>query len=89
MTIHLRPEQEKIVRQAIRFGAHRHPDEVITRALEILRSEEAWLRKQRTVIREKIERAFAQTERGEIFTAEESAADMQRRKAAWLLTHKP
>jgi hypothetical protein len=33
---------------------------------------------------EKIERAFAQFERGEFFSAEESRAEMERRKAAWL-----
>jgi predicted transcriptional regulator len=32
----------------------------------------------------KIERAFAQFERGEFFTAEESPADLAKRKAAWL-----
>jgi len=35
-------------------------------------------------IAEKIERAFAQFERGEFFTPEQSRADMHQRKAAWL-----
>ena len=34
-----------------------------------------------------IERAFAQLERGEFFTPEESKADMRQRKAAWLRRH--
>jgi len=35
-------------------------------------------------VAEKIERAFGQFERGEFFSAEESLADMEKRKAAWL-----
>jgi predicted Zn-dependent peptidase len=38
----------------------------------------------RDEVAEKIERAFAQFERGEFFSAEESRADMEQRKAAWL-----
>jgi hypothetical protein len=35
-------------------------------------------------IAEKIERAFRQFERGEFLSAEESHADMAKRKAVWL-----
>jgi len=35
-------------------------------------------------IAEKIERAFEQFERGDFLTSEESRANMQERKAAWL-----
>ena len=59
ITITLRPEQEKLIAQAIETGAYQNPDEVI-------------------------ERAFGQFDRGEFFSAEESQADMEKRKAAWL-----
>ena len=36
------------------------------------------------LIREKIERAFRQFENGEFYSAEESRADLEERKAAWL-----
>jgi antitoxin ParD1/3/4 len=88
MTINLRPEHEKVVEQAIQSGAYQNADEVIGRALEILRFEEECLREDRAEISEKIERAIAQAERGEVLSAEESHADMQRRKAAWLREHK-
>ena len=65
-------------------GAYRTPDEVIERALRILHFEEQWLRDHKAGITEKTERAFGQFERGEFFSAEESQADMERRKAAWL-----
>jgi hypothetical protein len=43
---------------------------------------------ERQEIAEKIERAFAQFERGEFFSAEESLDDMEKRKTAWLIEHK-
>jgi Arc/MetJ-type ribon-helix-helix transcriptional regulator len=44
MTITLRPEHEKLVAQAMQTGAYENPDEVIRRALEMLRSEDEWIR---------------------------------------------
>jgi len=84
MTITLRPENEELIAQALQTGAYQSPNEVIERALRMLHSEEEWLADHKTEIAEKIERAFAQFDRGEFFSAEESRADMERRKAAWL-----
>ncbi len=84
MTITLRPEHEQLIAQAIQSGAYQNPDQVIERALEVLRSEDEWLHDDKESIHGKIERAFEQFERGEFFTAEESRADMDKRKAAWL-----
>jgi len=50
----------------------------------MLRSESEWLDEHKEEIAEKIERAFEQFERGEFLSAEESKAEMQKRKAAWL-----
>jgi putative addiction module CopG family antidote len=83
MTITLRPEQEREIDQAIRSGAYRSADEVIARALEVLREEEAWLHEHQGEIADKIERAFGQFERGECFSSDESRVDMEKRKAAW------
>jgi antitoxin ParD1/3/4 len=84
MAITLRPEHEKLVAQAVESGAYENPDEVIGRALEMLHSEDEWLQDRKDDIAGKIERAFGQFERGEFFSAEESRADMEKRKAAWL-----
>src|ERR1039457_3741785 len=43
MAITLRPEHERAITQAIQSGAYHSPDEVIERALEVLRSEDQWL----------------------------------------------
>jgi len=86
MTITLRPEQEQLIAQAIQTGAYQNPEEVIGRALEMLQDE----RRQggKDLINEKLERAFGQFERGEFFSAEESRANMEKRKAAWLTEQK-
>ena len=84
MTITIRPEDERTIVDAIRSGSYETPDDVIGRALQLLRSEDEWLSENKSAIDEKIERAMAQFERGEFFSAEESRADMGRRKAEWL-----
>ena len=84
MTITLRPEHEKAIAEAIQSGAYRSAEEVIARALEVLRSEDEWLAERKDEISEKIERALGQFERGEFLSDEQSRADMEKRKAAWL-----
>jgi hypothetical protein len=41
------------------------------------------------LIDEKIERAFTQFEKGEFLTADESRADIEKRKAEWLAARQP
>ena len=84
MSITLRPEHEELVLKALQTGAYRNADEVIGCALELLRSEDTWLHGNKDFINEKIERAFRQFENGEFYSAEESRADLEERKAAWL-----
>ena len=88
MTITLRPEHEEAVARAIQSGAYRNPDEVIARALEVLRAEEDWLHDQREAIAEKIERAFGQFDKGEFLSSAESRAEMAKRKAQWISEQK-
>jgi Arc/MetJ-type ribon-helix-helix transcriptional regulator len=40
MSVTLRPEHEKAIAEAIQSGAYENPDQVIERALEVLRSED-------------------------------------------------
>lgn len=83
MDITLRPEHQKAIAKAIESGAYQSPDDVIARALDVLRDEEDWLEENRNEIADKIEKAFAQFERGEYFSPDQSRADMEKRKAAW------
>ena len=87
MTIILRPEHEKAIADAIQSGAYQSPEEVIERALEVLRSEDAWLAQNVVSINERIERGIAQLNRGE--SGEGLRARLGKRKAAWLAEQKP
>lgn len=88
MGINLSPEHQQLIAKAMKTGAYRNPEEVVGRALEILHLEDEWLQEHKDFIAEKIERAFAEFDRGEYLTAEESRADMEKRKTAWMRDHK-
>jgi Arc/MetJ-type ribon-helix-helix transcriptional regulator len=84
MNITLRPEHEKAIAQAIESGAYENSDQVIERALEVLRSEDEWLVDNKGAINEKIERAMAQIDRGEGVSGEGLRERLEKRKDAWL-----
>ena len=84
MAITLRPEHEAAIGRAVESGAYSSADEVIERALDALRSSDDWLRINRDLINEKIERADAQLARGEGVPGEVARARLDARKAAWL-----
>jgi antitoxin ParD1/3/4 len=84
MTITLRPEHQQLIAEAMRTGAYRNPDDVINRALQMLHTEDEWLQDHKDSIEAKIDRAFSQFEDGHFLSPEESHADMERRKNAWL-----
>jgi antitoxin ParD1/3/4 len=88
MTIVLRPEHERAIAEAIQSGAYQSPEEVIERALEVLRSEDEWLARNEESINEKIERGIAQLDRGEGISGEDLRANLAKRKAAWLAEQK-
>jgi putative addiction module CopG family antidote len=89
MTIHLKPELERLIRKDVERGPYRSVDEFVERAVQMLHEEEALLANDRATIQEKIERAFGQFERGGGLTPEESRAQLQRRKADWLKHQEP
>jgi Arc/MetJ-type ribon-helix-helix transcriptional regulator len=84
MTITLRPEHERLIAQAMRTGAYQNPDDVVAHALDLLNSSDKFSLDEQSSVEEKIEGAFAQFERGEFFSAEESRADLEKQKAIWL-----
>lgn len=70
--------------QAMQKGGYQNADDVIARALEVLRAEDGWLHEQRDAVSAKIERAFEQFDCGEFFTGQQSRLDLEKRKVAWL-----
>ena len=84
MTIHLKPELEALIQKDVERGPYQSVDEFVERAVQMLHEEEGLLANDSRAIREKIERAFGQFERGEGLTPEESRLQLQEKKAAWL-----
>ena len=80
MPIILRPEHERLISEALRSGAYQSPEEVIKRALELLRDRDAWLAENRA----KIEEGYAAAQRGNLIDDDEVRARMDDRKRAWL-----
>lgn len=89
MTITLRPEHEQMISEALSSGAYQNPDEVIGRALEMLASEDEWLRENREAVKAKIARGLAQLDRGDGIPGEVSRARLQEKKSAWLAENDP
>jgi putative addiction module CopG family antidote len=81
MTIHLNPEQEHRIAEALRTGAYHSPDEVINRALEVLHERDEWLTANRQAIDEKIRTGIEELERGEGIPEDELDAYLERLKA--------
>jgi Arc/MetJ-type ribon-helix-helix transcriptional regulator len=83
MTMNLRTDQEEAIAKAIESGAYENVDQVIERALEVLRSKDEWFHNIKAEINRKIDRARQFEQRG-FYTAEESGVEMERRKATLL-----
>jgi antitoxin ParD1/3/4 len=81
VTIQLNPEQEHRVAEALRSGVYRDPDEVINRALEVLREQDEWLAANRQAIDAKIRRGIEELDRGEGIPEDELDAHLKRLKA--------
>ena len=89
MDVRLTGHCEKLLSEELESGGFGSPEEVIERALEMLHSESEWLQSHKDSMHDKVERAFAQFDEGAFFSAEESRADMEKRKAVWLSNRKP
>ena len=80
MTIHLKPDQEHRIAEAVRSGAYQSPIEVIDRALEALHERDEWLTAARQAIDAKIQRGIEELDRGEGILEDELDAQLERLK---------
>jgi Arc/MetJ-type ribon-helix-helix transcriptional regulator len=80
MNISVDEASEQRIRREIELGHFKNPEEVIAHALELLESQETWLRENQESIRLKIERSFAQIERGEGVAKDEARRILATRK---------
>ena len=80
MTIHLNPEQEHQITEALRTGAYRSPDDVIDRALEVLHEQDEWLTANRQTIDAQIRTGIEELDRGQGISEDELDVYLQRLK---------
>ena len=84
MTIHLTPEDEKLIQKRLQTGAFRSVEEVIHDALAAQDTEAEWLAENQRAIDDKIARGIAQLDRGEGVPGDAARARLQQRKSDWL-----
>ena len=82
MTIKLSAEDEALVRSLMN-GQDCTPEDIVRAALEWLAADVESFEEYKALIEEKLQRSFAQVERGESLTPEEVREYMERRKEAW------
>jgi antitoxin ParD1/3/4 len=79
MPITLQPEHERLITEALRSGTYRDSEEVIQRALELLRDRDAWLAENRA----RIDEGYAAAQRGELIDGEQVRIRLEEKKRAW------
>jgi predicted transcriptional regulator len=82
MIIELKPEQQEILERAAKSGMS--PEEVLDQAFAVIHEQfgnDEWLLAEREAIAAQIEKGFMQTERGELFDAEQAIRILQERHA--------
>jgi putative addiction module CopG family antidote len=89
MTVELSPEAEALIQRRLASGAFSSAEEVIERALESLAAEEDWLAENRDLVASQIQEGWDEAQRGELTSAEDVRAEMQRFKDDWKKQHQP
>jgi Arc/MetJ-type ribon-helix-helix transcriptional regulator len=84
MVIDLKPEQQRVIDQAVQSGAYRDPAEVVDQAFAIIREQldlGDWMLVQREAVASHIEKGFAQAERGELIDGDTAIEMLRQRRA--------
>jgi putative addiction module CopG family antidote len=82
MAIHLRPETEEWIQQAVQGGAYQTADEFVEHAVSLLHEQEAWLAEHRSEIAAAIDAGYAAARRGDLLDADRVRLTMEARKRA-------
>lgn len=84
MTIHLKPETEKLIQEHIQRGSYQSVDEYVERAVRVLHDEEELLAQEKDGLNAQIASGLAQLDRGEGIPGDVARSRLQERKAAFL-----
>ena len=76
MQINISPEMEQIINARVESGMYPTAGEVVRDALRLLADHDAAYLKRMQTLRKNIEVGWEQSERGEVFTAEEVEAEL-------------
>jgi Arc/MetJ-type ribon-helix-helix transcriptional regulator len=82
MAITLDPMTEQRIQRQISRGAFAEPSELLAHALDLVEAEEDWLLRNKEAINADLDRTFAQAERGEGYSPEESRALLAQHRAS-------
>ena len=85
MAIILDPATEERIQRQLDRGTFREPAELLAHALDLVEAEaveEGWLLRNKEAINADLDRTFAQAERGEGYSPEESRALLQQHRAS-------
>src|SRR5271166_6665902 len=85
MTIDLKPEQQRMIDLAVRSGAYQNAGEVLDQAFEIIREQlnlEDWMLREREEVAAHIATGFAQAERGELQSEDDTLEMLRKRRSA-------
>ncbi len=89
MVIDLKPEQQRVIDDAVGSGAYQSPGEVLDQAIEMIREQldrEHWIFEQRGTVAAHIETGFAQAERGELIDGDAALVMLRKRREERLKT---
>jgi putative addiction module CopG family antidote len=78
MTIHIKPEIERLIQQDVERGPYRTADEFVERAVQMLHEQEEWMSSNRAGIATKIEEGYASAQRGEWIDRDQVRVRMER-----------
>ncbi len=84
VVIDLKPEQQRLIDQAVDSGAYRTAGDVLDQAFELLRAQLTcadWLLEQREAVSAQIENGLAQAQRGELLDGDAALALLRKRRA--------
>jgi Arc/MetJ-type ribon-helix-helix transcriptional regulator len=88
MTIQISPELERLIQKDIQGGGYQSVEQFVERAIQLLHDEEHLLQENKDAIHAAIGDGLAEIDRCGGITGEQSRAQLQERKAAWINEHK-
>ena len=80
MTIHLRPELERLIQKDVERGPYETADEFVERAVQMLHDQEEWLSTNRSEISAKIDEGYASAQLGDLIDVDQVRAQMEEKK---------